>query len=343
MLLKYYKLKMRVGLILVLLSVIHLSLGQANSGYQEDIITGFEQLTIQQPNDYEGKVVTTLVRKKVDSVSSKAVLYVHGYCDYFFQEEMATAFIDSGYNFYAVDLRKYGRSLLPNQTPNICYKIDEYYPDLDSALARITSEGNKEIFVLAHSTGGLISSCYLKKKSPKNISALILNSPFLDMNQGWFMETFLVPLVSGLAKLFPKVKLPMSSGSMYGKTVHESEKGEWEYSLEYKPMNCFDMNWGWVRAIHKAQKYVQKGIETTVPVQVLASDKSINPNKKWKEEYHTADIVLDVEDIKKYGNKITGSTFTEIKNAKHDVFLSNTKVRKQAYYKVFSWLKEHSL
>ncbi len=315
----------------------------ANTVYEDDILPGFEQVTIQQPDDYEGKVVTTLIRKKADSVSTKAVLYIHGYCDYFFQTDLAKAFIDSNYNFYAVDLRKYGRSLLPNQTPNICYKVEEYFPDLDSCLARISSEGNKEIVLLAHSTGGLISSLYLKERKPDNINGFVLNSPFFDMNQGWFMDEIVVPIASWLANFFPKIKVPMSSGAMYGKSVHVSEKGEWQYNLEYKPMKCFDMNWGWVRAIHKAQKQVQKGIKTNIPVEVLASDKSIIPDKEWKEEYHTADIVLDVKDIKKYSAKITGSNYVEIKDARHDVFLSTEEARILAYKKMFSWLKENNL
>ena len=32
-----------------------------------------------------------------------------GFNDYFFQAEMGRQFADSGYNFYAVDLRRYGR------------------------------------------------------------------------------------------------------------------------------------------------------------------------------------------------------------------------------------------
>ena len=78
---------------------------------------GFEAKTIVMPDDYSGKVVTTLVRSLSSCDTHKAVLYVHGYNDYFFQETLARTFNDSCFNFYAVDLRKYGRSLLPEQTP----------------------------------------------------------------------------------------------------------------------------------------------------------------------------------------------------------------------------------
>ncbi len=39
--------------------------------------------------------------------TQKAVLYIHGFIDYFFQTEMAEQFNQHGYDFYALDLRKY--------------------------------------------------------------------------------------------------------------------------------------------------------------------------------------------------------------------------------------------
>ena len=77
---------------------------------------GYEMRYVNQKDDYTGKVRRTNIRKKSASDSSKtAVLYVHGFNDYFFQKEMGDLFVDSCFNFYAVDLRKYGRSYLKDQ------------------------------------------------------------------------------------------------------------------------------------------------------------------------------------------------------------------------------------
>ena len=59
-----------------------------------------------------------------------AVLYVHGFADYFFQRHMAERFAAEGYAFYALDLRKHGRSLRPHQHPNFCKSVTEYYADI---------------------------------------------------------------------------------------------------------------------------------------------------------------------------------------------------------------------
>ncbi|MGM7310843.1 alpha/beta hydrolase, partial [Acinetobacter baumannii] len=81
----------------------------AKHNYAPDILgAGYEQLTLNFPDDYEGKVVATLVRKKATQPTQKAVLYIHGFLDYFFQTEMAEQFNAHGYDFYALDLRKYG-------------------------------------------------------------------------------------------------------------------------------------------------------------------------------------------------------------------------------------------
>lgn len=115
------------------------------------------------PDDYEGKVVCTLVKKpQLDSVK-QAVLYIHGYNDYFFQKQLGDSVNAHGYNFYAMDLRKYGRSILPNQNPFFCKSLKSIslisipWPPSDS-------EGNERILLMAHSTGGLITPYYLNSK-----------------------------------------------------------------------------------------------------------------------------------------------------------------------------------
>ena len=62
------------------------------------------------------------------------MLYVHGFIDYFFQRHMAERFAAEGYAFYALDLRKHGRSLRPHQHPNFCKNLAEYYPDITRAI-----------------------------------------------------------------------------------------------------------------------------------------------------------------------------------------------------------------
>jgi len=122
---------------------------------------GFKSLDINHPDDYEGAVKSVLVFRPAKNQSTKAILYVHGYIDYFFQTELADQFNDWGYNFYAVDLRKYGRALMPHQRPNYAREMEEYFPDIDTAIEQIKSDGNTEMLLMGHSTGGLLTPLYL--------------------------------------------------------------------------------------------------------------------------------------------------------------------------------------
>src|SRR5678810_1352523 len=106
----------------------------------DPFLPGFEARELEFPPDYDGPVVATLVRLPVREASRGAVLYVHGFLDYFFQRHMAERFAAEGYAFYALDLRKHGRSLLPHQHPCFCKDIAEYHEDLTRALEEIGSD-----------------------------------------------------------------------------------------------------------------------------------------------------------------------------------------------------------
>jgi len=117
--------------------------------------------TITLPPDDEGPVVATLVLRRAAEPTGRAVLHVHGFCDYFFQTAYAEWWTERGYDFYALDLRKYGRSLRPHQTPNFVTDLREHFPEIDAAFVRITERDDHDhVVISAHSTGGLIVSLW---------------------------------------------------------------------------------------------------------------------------------------------------------------------------------------
>lgn len=88
----------------------------------------YEAITLPMGEDEEGEVIATLVRRRAPEPTRQAVLYVHGFTDYFFQTHMADHFVAQGIDFYALDLRKYGRSLLPHQTPALVRSLTHHFP-----------------------------------------------------------------------------------------------------------------------------------------------------------------------------------------------------------------------
>ena len=159
---------------------------------------------IPLPDDYEGSVAATLVRFAAGRAPSRAVLYLHGYVDYFFQTHMARWFVARGWSFYALDLRKYGRSLEAGQTPYYCRDLHEYYPEIDRSIERMRQDRIERIVLMGHSTGGLLASLYASDgRRRADIERLILNSPFFEFNASWFKRRVAVPVAAVLGRLWP--------------------------------------------------------------------------------------------------------------------------------------------
>ena len=68
------------------------------------------------------------------------MLYLHGFNDYFFQTHLADAWLEAGFDFYALDLRKYGRSLGEHQTPNYITSLEAYQFLTDPAYADLLGQ-----------------------------------------------------------------------------------------------------------------------------------------------------------------------------------------------------------
>jgi len=311
----------------------------------DHLVDGFEMKTFTFPNDYEGEVVSTLIRRLEPSkTSKKAVLYVHGFVDYFFQKELADHYNKWGFNFYAVDLRKYGRSLRPHQTPNFTQDMAEYFSDIKSSVEYIkNTDGNTKLLINGHSTGGLTTALYCHA-FPDDANALFLNSPFFDWNESWVDEAVGLPILVGVfSKISKKANMPGALNSTYAESVHKNHKGEWDFNLDWKPLKGYPIKSGWLGAVGKGQKKLQSGLNIKVPILVMYSSAS-EKFTKWNDRLKEVDSVLDVKDIAKYSEKITQdkSSLTKIVITKgmHDLILSPLPVRTKAYEELENWLKK---
>ena len=62
------------------------------SYWMPDVLAGFEQNTLNSPTAADGPLALVLVRRRCSTPSTKAVLYIHGYVDYFFQIHLADSY-----------------------------------------------------------------------------------------------------------------------------------------------------------------------------------------------------------------------------------------------------------
>jgi alpha-beta hydrolase superfamily lysophospholipase len=284
------------------------------------LLEGFEAKTLEFAPDYDGQVVATLVRLPVARAPRGAVLYVHGFVDYFFQRHMALRFAQEGYAFYALDLRKHGRSLLEHQHPCYCRRLDEYYPEISRALAEI----GEPVLLAGHSTGGLTCSLYAARgERREQLRALWLNSPFFEFNAhglAWLK----LRLAIGLGRRRPFLNNPHALRPQYVKSLHRDYGGEWNFDLRLKPVEGFPAYFGWLGAISDAHARVHAGLALELPVLAMHSDE--------------ADIVLDWRQVARWsrtlGERVAVLGFP---GGLHDLVLSRTEVREEVFRQLFAW------
>ncbi|MBO4956127.1 MAG: alpha/beta hydrolase [Muribaculaceae bacterium] len=303
---------------------------------------GFEKCYFDQGRSYDGEVRSTVIRYVGDADTTSAVgaLYIHGFNDYFFQIEMAQEFAAHGYSFYAVDLRRYGRSLLPGERRCDIRDMRKYFSDIDSALSVMHAYGVRKVALIGHSTGGLLAAyyCSYNQQADTLIRALVLNSPFLDWNLGK-LEPF-VGAISNLGKLFPNMNISQSPSTTYAESLmRDGGHGEWGFNKEWKSPHSPDVTAGWVRAINSAQRYLRHHkYSIPEPVLVMYSSKSISA-PEWTPAADSADVVLDVAEIKKLGSTLGRNvTLYKVNGGIHDLILSAPDVRYPLYRRMFGWL-----
>jgi alpha-beta hydrolase superfamily lysophospholipase len=298
--------------------------------------------TLTLPDDEEGPVVATVVRRPAEGTARGAVLHVHGFCDYFFGTGQAEFWADRGYDFYAVDLRKYGRSLLPHQTPNFCRDLTEYDADLDAALDLVTRrDGHRTVVISAHSTGGLIAALWAHRRHAEGrrvADAFVMNSPWLDLQGSLFNRTIGTEAINRLGVRRPYAVVPRTVSGVYVEAIHSDFHGEWDFDLTWKPRESFTVHAGWLRAIRIGHRTVHKGVDVGAPVLTLCSAASTTP-EEFGEEATSTDTVLDVRQIAKWSHQLGHHvTLTRVRGAMHDVFLSRKDVRDDAFGIVDRWL-----
>ncbi|WP_243057707.1 alpha/beta hydrolase [Nocardioides sp. SR21] len=294
--------------------------------------------TISLPPDEEGAVVATLVVRRAEQPTSRAVLHVHGFCDYFFQTAYAEWWNERGYDFYAVDLRKYGRSLRPHQTPNYVTDLRQHFPDLDAAFHRVAErDGHDHVVISAHSTGGLISSLWANERKPK-IAGMALNSPWLDMQGGRLVQGLGTSVIKQVGARQPTRQIPRVVDGVYGRSLHVDHDGEWMFNTEWKPLDSFPVTFGWLRAIRLGHDELHRGLEVGCPTLVLSSTGTRWP-KAMAEDAHDFDIVLEVPQIRQWATALGSHvTYVAIEGARHDVVLSREGPRTKAYAELGRWL-----
>ncbi len=295
--------------------------------------------TIELQPDDEGPVVATLVVRRSEQPTARAVLHVHGFADYFFHTEYAEWWTSRGYDFYAIDLRKFGRSLRPHQTPNYVADLREYFPELDEAWRRIIErDGHEQVVASGHSTGGLVLPLWINDRQPNRLVGVVLNSPWFDLQGSLLMRTAGTMVLKQLGARRPRQEIKRTVDGFYGRSLHRDHEGEWDFDLAWKPMQSWPIYFGWLRAVRNGHAELHAGLEIDCPVLVLSSSASHQP-AEMDDDVHRRDIVLDVAQIRRWSSAVGPHvTYVAIQDARHDVVLSLPAPRAASYDVLGRWL-----
>ncbi|MFF7453100.1 alpha/beta hydrolase [Kitasatospora sp. NPDC008115] len=308
--------------------------------FREDILGApYEAAELPLRPDEEGEVSATLVRRLVPG-SDRAVLYIHGYNDYWFQTHLADHYTAAGFSFYALDLRKYGRSLRPHHSPNFVRDLAAYDEELDAAVRIVREQdGHSRLLVNGHSTGGLIAALWAGRRAGRGlVDGLFLNSPFLSMPAAVAVRTLGAPALDAIGRLAPTRVLPSALNPHYVHSLHRDFRGEWDFDLRLKPAEGVPLFAGWLAAVQRGHRELRRGLGIDVPVLLMASTASISTTR-WHAALHHADAVLRADDIAAAGPRLGRHvTIVRIKGGMHDLVLSGETARTQVFAELDRWL-----
>ncbi|SIS18731.1 alpha/beta hydrolase [Microbacterium sp. RURRCA19A] len=318
-------------------------MGDAGEWHPDILGPGFEQRTLPLGADDEGEVVATLVRamphpgaRLFGAWRDIDVLYVHGWSDYFFQADLARFFTDRGARFHALDLRKYGRSIRPGQTRGYVAALDVYDADIEAALEAMgTQARGRRLVLLGHSTGGLTLTLWAARH-PGRAHAVVLNSPWLELQLGPLGRQALAPILNARARIDPLGTHPVVDLGFY--TRAQREVGTLPDSPDgWRPERGFPTHPGWLAAVVAGHARVASGVDVGCPALVLLSARSTSA-LSWSDAMRETDSVLVVDDIARAATRIAREvTISRIDGALHDVFLSQRNVRDEAFAALDRW------
>ena len=360
--------------------------------WRQDVLgADYESRTIPLMDDDAGPVVATLVRYRGPASSARAsspaapalspapttsptdthsarseatpqpphfiLLYIHGRNDYFFQSELAEDIAGCGGAFYALDLRRYGRSLRPGQRMGFVSNLSLYDEDIAEALDLIREDyPDLPLVLMGHSTGGLLATLWANRH-PGALDGLILNSAWLEMQTMASMRSAVAPILERIASRNPMWAVPGGDGpDHYGRSLREGRnaldaplpdslaaypddpavKG-WSYALEWKRPGSYPAYAAWLEAILDGHENVASSVHLDIPVLSMMSTTSYF-GEEFTETVFSSDVVLDREVIlersARLGPLVTMASFP----GKHDLLLSDPQVRAEVYETMNRWI-----
>jgi alpha-beta hydrolase superfamily lysophospholipase len=326
--------------------------------WKDDILgPGFDSTVLDIRSPEGDGQRATLIRYAPDAPdpagTGHALLFLHGWSDYFFNTELAEFWHRQGIAFYALDLHNHGRSLRDGDLPGFVADLREYDDEITLAAEEVRNdvfqrtgdlEGRESVklTLMGHSTGGLVAALWASEH-PGAVHSLVLNSPWLEMHGSSIVRHAAASVIEPISRIRPAARIRLPARGFYWRSISKTAEGEWELDPVLRPPVSFPVHAGWLSAVWRGQAKVARGLNISVPVLVMASGRSMN-GPFWHEDMKSSDVVLDIQTMAARVVKLGASvTLERIDGALHDVFLSRAAVRQDAYKRLGRWVRAYIL
>ncbi|MDO4790867.1 MAG: alpha/beta hydrolase [Buchananella hordeovulneris] len=271
----------------------------------------------------------------------RAVLYIHGFQDYFFHPHLARAWEKAGYTFFALDLRGNGRAWDGTGEIGQVDHLRAYGDDLMRSIHLIRSAGAKRVVINGHSTGGLLAAVWTHA-FPEAVDALVLNSPWLDL-AGPLAARLPARAVAKAAAAINRSALLATLPGYFAAGLHYSTGGEFHFSLARKIITGAAVRAGFLSSVIAAQAAVARGLNLPVPALVCHSSRSQlalgwGHDAMLRAAKSDSDVVLDVKRIAARTPSL--GPYAEravIVDGKHDLALSKPAAREEYFRTISLW------
>lgn len=254
----------------------------------------------------------------------RAVLYLPGLADYFFQKDHAQAWIDADVEFYGLDQRGQGRASAHLAEPENLRDLRLRNEEIRRAMHFLRQTGHTHITLLGHSTGGLTAVIYA---ASHHVDVLILNSPWLDLAQSASVKMAGTPVAHALARIAPDVKMG-KLGTAYALALTPEYGGEWEFDPLLKPVTSFPVRAGFLSSVRTLQAELARGLGIAAPVLLACSTAHTATDDPTDPVLRTADAILDPADMVRLAPRLgLDVTILPVSNGIHDLALSPRPAR----------------
>jgi alpha-beta hydrolase superfamily lysophospholipase len=256
--------------------------------------------------------------------NSKMLLWFPGRNDMWSHVHVLQPILDAGFDLYAVEHRKQGRSQFGSTAGDfsITAHVSDHRLVLEEQNAgfafALANKPYEKVVLYGHSTGGLEVSNFLREGDERaRISACVLNSPFLD----WGAMSGLNELIlDGMDELFPVISLFKGAAEQaqlmpLGGLPTEPSAFTARLWLQYPSIDLRARNAqtnvvtaGWAAASSEMHEELLAMTPTAIPTLLMHSD---------------GDVALDSTEMPKLaGNLSTNLTCKFVPNCRHDMLMS---------------------